>query len=256
MAKTNKEDINDIRSLIEDVDAAQNKITQQQAILEQQLNKLNALLEAIKKDGITQINSVNIEAETIANAVRSALNNTENNRHDVLTLSAEHQKLIVETAIKGLSQYLKEGEKIGEQKHKQKVDEYKAARSKQGLSTVAEVKTWAPEYSFTVQRWLRWIGRQLFNKEEEAVSTHEALKTIGNALQLLEGQEPTLKMYLRPKWRRWLLLSDDRCNNLSRPLSVKSNGHRTQECNHQAPLTQRQNVSERVSAYRLSVTSL
>lgn len=203
MAKTNKEDINDIRSLIEDVDAAQNKITQQQAILEQQLNKLNALLEAIKKDGITQINSVNIEAETIANAVRSALNNTENNRHDVLTLSAEHQKLIVETAIKGLSQYLKEGEKIGEQKHKQKVDEYKAARSKQGLSTVAEVKTWAPEYSFTVQRWLRWIGRQLFNKEEEAVSTHEALKTIGNALQLLEGQEPTLKMYLRPKWRRW-----------------------------------------------------
>ena len=60
MAKTNKEDINDIRSLIEDVDAAQNKITQQQAILEQQLNKLNALLEAIKKDGITQINSVNI----------------------------------------------------------------------------------------------------------------------------------------------------------------------------------------------------
>ena len=104
MAKTNKEDINDIHSLIEDVDAAQNKITQQQAILEQQLNKLNALLEAIKKDGITQINNVNIEAETIANAVRSALNNTENNRHDVLTLSAEHQKLIVETAIKGLSQ--------------------------------------------------------------------------------------------------------------------------------------------------------
>lgn len=206
MAKTNKEDINDIRSLIEDVDAAQNKVIQQQATLEQQLNKVAALLEAIKNNGIAQApNSVNIDKETIANAVRSALNNSshENNKQGVLTLSAENQKMIVETAITGLSNYLKEGEKVGEQKHRQEVEEYEAARSKQGLSTVAEVKVWAPEYSFTVQRWLRWIGRQLFNTDEEATSTHEALKTIGNALQLMEGQEPTLKMYLRPKWRRW-----------------------------------------------------
>lgn len=206
MAKTNKEDINDIRSLIEDVDAAQNKVIQQQATLEQQLNKVTALLEAIKNNGIAQApNSVNIDKEIIADAVRSALGNTsqENNKQGALTLSAENQKMIVETAITGLSNYLKEGEKVGEQKHKQEVEEYEAARSKQGLSTVAEVNEWAPEYSFSVQRWLRWIGRQIISKDEEATITHKALKTIGNALQLLEGHEPTLKVYLHPKWRRW-----------------------------------------------------
>lgn len=206
MAKTNKEDINDIRSLIEDVDAAQNKVIQQQATLEQQLNKVTALLEAIKNNGFSQTpNSVSIDAETITNAVRSALGNTsqENNKQGVLTLSAETQRMIVETAITGLSNYLKEGEKVSEQKHKQEVEEYEAARSKQGLSTVAEVNEWASEYSFTVQRWLRWIGRQIISKDEETTITHKALKTIGNALQLLESQEPTLKMYLRPKWRRW-----------------------------------------------------
>lgn len=124
------------------------------------------------------------------------------NEPHVFVLSEEDKKVLTDVIYKGLCTHFDESIKRREAKDKKNEEDYEAARSKQGLSTVEEVNIWAPKYSPTVQRWMRWIGRQLFSREEDPDKVHGCLKTVGNALQTMECQEPSLKDYLRPKLER------------------------------------------------------
>lgn len=198
-----KEDIKDIRELIEDVDATQDKITQQQAALDQTLVEVKNLLNELKTNGIKQTSN-NIDTDAIVNAIKPALNEkVTDSEGGTITLSAADKKSIADDFVHGLCEHFKEDSDSVEEERKKRGEEKRAALSKQGLANVEEVDAWAPEYSPTVQRWMRWIGTEIFDHDEDPNSVHKALKTIGNALQVVERQEPTLKMYLRSKWKKW-----------------------------------------------------
>jgi len=83
------------------------------------------------------------------------------------------------------------------------------------IRTMEQMEGWASEYPVPVRRWMRWIGKNLFNDDEPKETVHEALKVIGDCMMAAglkpkvdPASEPTFRAVLQYKWRKvkpWLV---------------------------------------------------
>ena len=83
------------------------------------------------------------------------------------------------------------------------------------IGTMEQMEGWASEYSEPVRRWMRWLGKHLFDDDEPKEKVHEALKIIGDCMMAAgfkpktePASEPTFHAVLLYKWRKlkpWLV---------------------------------------------------
>jgi hypothetical protein len=83
------------------------------------------------------------------------------------------------------------------------------------IGTMKQMEGWASEYSEPVRRWMRWIGKHLFDDDEPKETVHEALKVIGDCMMAAgfrpktePATELTFRAVLLYKWckvKPWLV---------------------------------------------------
>lgn len=83
------------------------------------------------------------------------------------------------------------------------------------IGTMEQMEGWASEYSEPVRRWMRWLGKHLFDDDEPKEKVHEALRIIGDCMmaagfkpKIEPASEPTFRAVLLYKWRKlkpWLV---------------------------------------------------
>ena len=82
------------------------------------------------------------------------------------------------------------------------------------IRTMEQMEGWASEYSEPVRRWMRWLGKNIFDDDEPKETVQEALRVIGDCM-MASGfrpkaepeSEPTFRAVLLYKWRKvkpWL----------------------------------------------------
>ena len=93
------------------------------------------------------------------------------------------------------------------------------------IRTMEQMEGWASEYSVPVRRWMRWIGKHLFDDDEPKEKVHDALKVIGDCMMAAGFKsktdpvsEPTFRAVLLYKWHKvkpWLVMRKLWCYYLS-----------------------------------------
>lgn len=106
---------------------------------------------------------------------------------------------------------LEKGKENNEAEKKRLVEVYTAHE----IYTLEQMDGWASEYPVPVRRWMRWIGKHLFDDNEPKEKVHEALKVIGDCMMAAGfksktefATEPTFRAVLLYKWRKvkpWLV---------------------------------------------------
>ncbi len=83
------------------------------------------------------------------------------------------------------------------------------------IRTMEQMDGWASEYPMPVRRWMRWIGKHLFDDDEPKEKVHDALRVFGDCMMAAGFKpktdpisEPTFRAVLLYKWRKvkpWLV---------------------------------------------------
>ena len=50
------------------------------------------------------------------------------------------------------------------------------------VRTMKQMEGWASEYSLPVRRWMRWLGKNIFDDDEPKENVHAALRVIGDCM--------------------------------------------------------------------------
>lgn len=83
------------------------------------------------------------------------------------------------------------------------------------ICTMEQMEGWASEYPVPVRRWMRWIGKHLFDDDEPKEKMHDALRVFGDCMMSAgikpktdPVSEPAFRAVLLYKWRKvkpWLV---------------------------------------------------
>ena len=93
------------------------------------------------------------------------------------------------------------------------------------IRTMEQMDEWASEYPVPVRRWMRWIGKHLFDDDEPKEKVHDALRVFGDCMMAAGIKpktdpisEPTFRAVLLYKWSKvkpWLVMRKLWCYYLS-----------------------------------------
>ena len=212
MAKLNEqlEDILDDLSVIKSNNAA----------TEQRLSNIETLLAklATKEDvapiiPVASTSATSIPYDEIKNAVHEEMDSYYNAMSDSAELLSDKVlkrlgTIFIELYVEEIEKYLEKDEKERECKR----NVYLQKRKAQGLMTIEQVAEWAPQYSFEIQRTIRYIGMKIIDENESVEKAHAILKIWGDALQTITSPKtsppPTLKSWWLYRWNRFKQRTD------------------------------------------------
>lgn len=106
---------------------------------------------------------------------------------------------------------IKHGEENMEAEKKRLAEVY----DRHEILTMKQMEGWASKYPVPVRRWMRWLGKRLFDDNEPKETVHAALMVIGDCMMAAglkpkadPSAEPTFRGVLLYKWRKlkpWLV---------------------------------------------------
>ena len=212
MAKSNEQ----LEDILDDLSV----IKSNNATTEQRLSNIETLLAklATKEDvapitPVARTSAASIPYDEIKNAVHEEMD-------CYFTAMSDSAELVSDKTLKRIGTifielYVEEIEKYLEKDEKERVckrNVYLQKRKAQGLMTIEQVAEWAPQYSFEIQRTIRYIGMKILDEDESVEKAHAILKIWGDALQTITSPKPspspTLKSWWLYKWQRFKAITN------------------------------------------------
>ena len=206
--------VDDLYQKLDDVLKAVQKLTDQKNLVGEQQNGSSAV-------------STNVTAENFTTCFRKGYQGLRNGyvtekKGLLFDQDLENIGQTFKTKYDGFTKDLLEKGKENREAEKKHLAEVYTAHE---IFTMEQMEGWASEYPVPVRRWMRWIGKHLFDDDEPKEKVHDALKVIGDCMMAAgfkakteQTSEPTFRAVLLYKWHKvkpWLVMRKLWCYYLS-----------------------------------------